>query len=274
MNDPRLTPARGDLAAAHLRGQVEADRFVDGVAHQVQYGVSALRETPSHMERLETQLLHGEIFTVYDLRDGWAWGQCALDGYVGYAHAEDLTAEIVAPTHRVTALRAIQFPFPDLKSQPHAYLSCNAKIAIVESNAAFSRSARGGWVPNAHLAPLEARVGDWAASAERLIGAPYLWGGKDSFGVDCSGLIQSALETAGIHAPRDADMQEAALGREVEFDPRALARGDLLFWEGHVGIMRDATHLLHANGFHMQTAIEPLRDTIARIGTPRCLKRL
>ena len=273
MNDPRLTPARGDLAATHLRGQVEAERFVDGVAHQVRYGVSALRETPSLSARLETQALHGEIFVVYDVREGWAWGQCALDHYVGYVRAEDLSAEIIAPTHRVAALRSVQFPLPDLKSQPHALLSCNAKVAIIESEAAFSRSARGGWIPSAHLAPLKARACDWVASAERLVGAPYLWGGKDSFGVDCSGLVQTALETAGIDAPRDADLQEAELGREIEFDAKRLARGDLLFWEGHVGIMANATHLLHANGFHMQTAIEPLSDAITRIGAPRRARR-
>ncbi len=160
-----------------------------------------------------------------------------------------------------------------MKTQPHAFLSCNAKVAVLESKAAFSRSARGGWIPSAHLAPLEARVSDWVASAERLVRAPYLWGGKDSFGVDCSGLVQTALETAGIGAPRDADMQEAELGREIEFDAKGLARGDLLFWERHVGIMANATQLLHANGFHIQTAIEPLLDAIGRIGAPRCVKR-
>ena len=278
--DPRLTPARGDVAAAHLKGQVEAERFVEGVAHQVQDGVSALRQTPSLSARLETQLIYGEIFTVYDVKSGWAWGQSALDEYVGYVRADSLSASIKAPTLRVASIRTAIFPEPSLKSQPHQILSCNAKIAHerFDEEANFIAIIGGGWVPMAHLAPIGHRATDWVTHAECLIGAPYLWGGKDSIAVDCSGLVQSALETAGIFALRDTDMQEATLGVTIEADLSALRRGDLLFWDGHVGIMRDAETLLHANGHHMQVVSEPLGVAIARIaengGPVTSLKRL
>lgn len=272
MTDPRLTPARGDVAAAKLKGEVEAARFVEASPRQVKYGVSALRETPSFTGRLETQLLHGEIFDVYDEGERWAWGQCALDGYVGYVLREDLDANLIAPTHRVSAIRAVVFPFADKKSQPHTSLSANAKVRVEAIDKGFARLARGGHVFADQLDALAARAVDWVASAERLVGVPYLWGGRDTLAVDCSGLVQGALETGGILALRDADMQEHSVGVELPRDT-ALQRGDLVFWDGHVGIMRSATELLHANAFHMRTIIEPLTETIARMGEPRTLRR-
>lgn len=274
MTDPRLTPARGDVAAAKLKGQVAAKRFVDGVAQQVRVGASVLREAPSFVARLETQLLYGEVFDVYDVdAEGWAWGQARLDDYVGYARADSFDAEIETPTHRVSVLRTLVFPEPDKKSQPPSPLSLNAKATITEERNGFGALSRGGWVYLKHLSAIDAVVADWVASAEMFVGLPYLWGGKDSSAVDCSGLVQTALETGGIRAPRDADMQETSVGHEISRDA-PLQRGDLVFWPGHVGLMRSATELLHANGFHMQTVIEPLEDAIGRAGAPRTIRRL
>lgn len=274
MNDPRLTPARSDVAAAKLKGKVEADRFVDAQPRQVRVGASVLREAPSFVARLETQLLYGDVFDVYDEdSDGWVWGQSQLDGYVGYARADSFDNEIQIPTHRVAVLRTLVFPEPDKKSQPPSPLSLNAKITVIDMQTGFAGMARGGWVYATHLAPIDAVVSDWVASAEHFVGQPYLWGGKDSSAVDCSGLVQTSLETGGVLAPRDADMQETSVGRSIPLDSK-LQRGDLVFWAGHVGIMRSATVLLHANAFHMQTVIEPLSETIARNGPPRTIRRL
>ena len=122
-----------------------------------------------------------------------------------------------------------------------------------------------------HLAPIDAREPDFVAIAERFLEAPYLWGGRTSEGIDCSGLAQTALMAAGIAAPRDSDMQEAALGRPLPLDDALaqLRRGDLVFWKGHVGVMRDAATLLHANGWAMKVASEPLAEARARIAEQR-----
>jgi len=264
VTDPRLTPARDDVAAAQLEGQVEAARYVQGVAHQVGVGATALREAPTHSSRLETQLLRGELFTIYDSVGGWAWGQAERDGYVGYAETGAFSAEIVPVTHRVSVLRTLVFPAPDIKSSPPYFLSLNAKVAVESVDGRFAKLAGGGFAIAAHLTPAAAITSDWATAAELFLHTPYLWGGKDSFGLDCSGLVQTALETGGIPAPRDSDLQEAALGRALSPDSQ-LQRGDLVFWNGHVGIMRNETELLHASGFHMMVEIEPLADAIARI---------
>jgi cell wall-associated NlpC family hydrolase len=265
--DPRLLPARGDIAAAHLKGLVEAERFVEGETKQVIAAAATLRRTLAPDARLETQLLYGEAFHVYEEKDGFAWGQAAMDSCVGYVSEKLLTAPVIKPTHRVSVLRTILFSAPDIKSAPLAFLSLNAKPAIAEEKGRFARNARGGWLIAAHLDPINAKRIDYVAAAELFLGAPYLWGGKDSLGLDCSGLIQSALERAGIAAPRDADMQEEALGVAMPFGPElnGLRRGDLVFWNGHAGIMLDGERLIHANAFHMQVAIEPLRTAAARI---------
>ena len=106
---------------------------------------------------------------------------------------------------------------------------------------------------------------DFVAVAERFLGTPYLWGGKTALGLDCSGLVQVALTACGVSCPRDSDMQEEALGTAVAADPSALLRGDLIFWKGHVAIVRGPDSLLHANAHHMAVAIEPVAQAVARI---------
>jgi cell wall-associated NlpC family hydrolase len=266
--DRRLTPARADVAAAHLKGQIEAARFAEGETRQIIVEAADLRERPAPNSRLETQLLFGEGFVVYDESDGWAWGQAALDDYVGYIASASLHAALGPPTHRISVLRTIAFPERDIKSAPHTFLSLNAKVAVETIESRFAKLADGHWVYAGHLTEIDAREHDFVAVALRFLGAPYLWGGKTASGLDCSGLVQLALESAGVRAPRDSDLQEQALGQAINVTPdlAGLQRGDLVFWEGHVGMMLDGALLLHANAFHMQTEIEPLREATERIG--------
>ena len=274
--DPRITPARPDVAARRLEGKVAAARFVEGTQKQIEVASATLRRRPAMDAIQESQLLFGEVFIVYDEAGGWAWGQAALDDYVGYTDPKALSTEIFAPTHRVAALRTYVFSAPDPKSAPLLLLSMNARITETRRTENFVAIARGGYVAARHLAPLDRTAPDWVAEAEKFVGAPYFWGGRESLGLDCSGLIQTALGAAGIAAPRDTDMMERALGSPA--DRANLRRGDLIFWPGHMGVMLDGTRLLHANSFHMATAIEPLAEAEARIGAVsgpiRTIKRL
>lgn len=264
--DTRRTPVRADLAAAHLRGQIEAPRYAEGAPHQVTAAVAPLRAKPDPDAEQETQLLFGDVFTVYDEADGFAWGQSQLDGYVGYVDIEALSAPVVPATHRITALRTYVFSRASLKSPPHYLLSLNARVTPEAQEGRYVKLARSGWVPANHIAPLDAEFApDWVAVAERFQGAPYLWGGRESLGLDCSGLIQSAMHAAGLPCPRDSDMQERELGHAASIDLDALQRGDLICWKGHIGVMLDGARLLHANAHHMATAIEPVREAVARI---------
>jgi cell wall-associated NlpC family hydrolase len=266
--DPRLTPARADLAAKELEGKVEAARFVDGRAYEVIEPQTPLRAAPEPDAPLLTEALKGERVAIYDTNaEGWAWGQLAADGYVGWLPANALAPAGAPPTHKVAALRTFVFPAPSIKLPPLEALPLGARLAIVrvEDHMAVTRS--GAFVPSPHLAPLDVDEPDFVAVAGRFLGVPYLWGGKTALGLDCSGLVQVALTAAGISCPRDSDMQEQALGvpTGTSADFADVQRGDLIFWKGHVAIVRDGANLLHANAFHMAVAIEPIAEAIARI---------
>jgi len=274
--DRRLTPARPDLAAAHLKGRIAAERFVEGRAAQVSRGVAGLHATPADAG-LQTQLLFGETFTIYEQKGDWVWGQASLDSYVGYARAECFAAPL-SITHRVFSLATPLLLAPDVKKGARDMLPMNAKLAVAEPGEAFMRLADGSYVFARHLAPLDSFVSDWVCVAERFAGVPYLWGGKTAAGIDCSGLVQTALEAGGIRSPRDTDMMESQLGTAIALDA-AVARGDLIFWKGHVGLMLDSQRIIHANGFAMEVSIEPLAEvrerTLVREGLPiRTIKRL
>jgi len=264
--DRRVTPARADLAADDLRGLVDAAAYAKGRSMRVVAASAPLRRAPDPNAPLETEALHGESVAVYDERDEWAWAQLQRDQYVGYLPAAALGAPCEA-THKVAALRTHAYPGPSIKLVPRMALSLGARVRIVAHEGDFAITADGLHLWSRHLAELSAHAPDFVAIAEMFLESPYLWGGRTSEGIDCSGLVQTALTAAGIAAPRDSDMQEAALGAPVAIDdPEApLERGDLVFWKGHVGIMRDSTTLIHANGWRMKTASEPLAEARKRI---------
>ena len=265
--DPRITPARPDLADERLRGTVEAPRYATGRLMRIVAPSTPLRPHPSPEVSIYTEALLGERVRIYDEHEGWAWGQLESDGYVGYLSAEALGPEHPAPTHRVAALRTFVYPGPNLKLPPLQHLSLGAAVSVIGREKEWARIGPTAFVFAAHLAPLASHESDFVAVAERFVGTPYLWGGKTSLGLDCSGLIQLSLAAAGIAAPRDTDMQQQALGAPVELAPdlSGLRRGDIVFWKGHMGVMLDAERLLHANGHHMAVAIEPLREAEERI---------
>jgi len=262
MADKRLTPARPDLAAAHLKGEVEAARFVPGEKFSIRQGRASLRIAPAEDAGQDSELLWGEAVTVYERKNGWAWVQAAKDGYVGYVKDSALGAPFTADA-RISVVLAPLISAPDIKSPLRDLLPLNAEVQRGRLEGDYHEIAEGCFLHYRHLTDLDERATDFVAVAERFSGVPYVWGGKSFSGLDCSGLIQTALQACGIACPRDTDMQQTALGETIT--GADLERGDLVFWKGHVGVMQDPTHLLHANGFHMQVASELLVEAVMRI---------
>jgi cell wall-associated NlpC family hydrolase len=227
-----------------------------------------VRRSPSPEAALDTEALKGERVMVDETTpEGWCRGTLEADGYAGWLPANALAAPGPAATHKVAVPRTLVFPGPSIKHPPIEALSLGCRLAIARLEEPFAITHSGGYIPARHLAPLDAVAPDLVAVAEQFLHVPYLWGGKTSLGLDCSGLVQIALTACGVPCPRDSAMQEQALGIALSpaRDLSGLRRGDLLFWKGHVALARDHATLIHANAFHMAVAIEPISEALARI---------
>lgn len=265
--DRRTTASNGRVAAAHLKGQVDAESFVTPERHRLGAIVADVLSNPNGNR--DRQLLRGATFNVLEVRDGFAFGYAEADGYVGWVEAAALISPNDMPSHKVSAARSYAKSSAGLKDMGQVIpLPFATEVAVLEENGGWCKIAwsrgtipRDLYIPTQHLRPIDQPETDPATVAERLIGTPYLWGGNSSFGIDCSGLVQAALLACATPCPGDSDMQEAAF-------PDASGpyqRGDLLFWKGHVAIVTDPNKIIHANAHHMAVAYEPIADAIARI---------
>jgi len=261
--DLRVTPLRDGVAARRLEGVVPAEVYLDPKPMTGGAPAAGIHRAPDLRSEQMDQLLFGEPFDALEEEaGGWVWGQARRDGYVGFVQAACLRPAGPAPTHRVAAIRTYAFEGPSIKSRAVGCYSINSLVTVEAVEGRLAKAAGAGWMAAGHLAPIGVFATDPVAVAERFLGAPYLWGGRESIGCDCSGLVQQALFACGRACPRDTD-QQAGMGQAI--GRQAFGRGDLVFWKGHVAIGLDAETILHANGHHMMTAVELLDGAIARI---------
>lgn len=254
--------------------------MTDHALFECAVAAAGLHNAPNALSPIDDQLLFGQRFHLHAISGDWVQGDVLspITGapyYTGFVRARYLQPAGAAPTHRVASLRAPIFAQPDIKGRIYRSLSLGAQIHVTSHEGDFAQIP-GGYMHNAHICERSLYAEDFVSIAERYMLLPYIWGGKSANGVDCSGLVQCALWAAGQDCPRDATDQQRIVGKavDVKSDLSELARGDLIYWPGHVGIMMDDAWMLHANAHHMMTDIEPLSEAVKRIGTIAAIRRL
>ena len=275
MINSRRIASNGRVAALQLRGKVEADRYVPGKPAHVCKTLADLCRRPDGGR--ERQLLFGDRVLIYEKCAGMSFVQSEKDDYVGYIANCALCETPISFTHIVLAPICHLYQEPDIKAPEVMTLTMGAKLVGSTAKNGFIQTHEG-WIKTNTIRKQEAGFTDPVSVAERLLNAPYLWGGNSAMGIDCSGLIQLACHLCGLNCPADSDMQAAELGYSLR-EHAPLQRGDLIFWEGHVAWVTAPEVILHANAFHMATVKEDLNSVIARIemqgdGKPLCYKRL
>jgi cell wall-associated NlpC family hydrolase len=258
--DPRTHAVRKDVADIALADRVFAPHYAKPLVHACLFAAVPMRSAPSYQADAVSELLRGEAFAVVDCAGDWEWGYSQHDNYVGYVPIGAI-GPYVAPTHVVSSPAALIFEDRGIKTPVFERLPMGARVTVIGTEGSFHQ-VDTGFIHDRHLSPIDQPEPDFVTVAARLTGVPYRWGGRSGDGIDCSGLVQTALAFAGIAAPRDSDQQQA-LGTAIDAD-EPLRRGDLIFLPGHVGMMADETHLLHANAFWMRVVTEPLADVLAR----------
>ncbi len=260
--DSRITPIRRDLASTAYKAIVKRKKYVTAKLATVKSTFTPLYSNKG--SKLSTQLLYGEECDVFETKNGWSWTQSRRDNYVGYTPTINLTRKIYKPNSKVISLRTVIYTKPDIKSVTKGYLSFNSLVEVIKIKGKYSLIKNLGWCPSLDLVKIKSSKFNHIDLSKQYLDTPYLWGGRDSMGIDCSGLIQNLHQINNRPFPRDTDMQEIFVTNEVKYE-KDLKAGDLVFWKGHVAMMIDNSNIIHANAYHMKTAIEPLSTAKKRI---------
>ena len=260
--DSRITPIRRDLASTAYKAVVKRKKYVTAKRATVKSAFTPLYSNKG--SKLSTQLLYGEECDVFETRNGWSWIQSRRDNYVGYTPTINLTRKIYKPNSKVISLRTVIYTKPDIKSVTKGYLSFNSLVEVIKIKGKYSLIKNLGWCPSLDLVKIKSSKFNHIDLSKQYLDTPYLWGGRDSMGIDCSGLVQNLHQINNRPFPRDTDMQEIFVTNEVKYE-KDLKAGDLVFWKGHVAMMIDNSNIIHANAYHMKTAIEPLSTAKKRI---------
>ena len=260
--DTRITPIRRDLASTAYKAIVKRKKYVTAKLATVKSTFTPLYANKG--SKLSTQLLYGEECDVFETKNGWSWIQSRRDNYVGYTPTINLTRKIYKPNSKVISLRTVIYTKPDIKSVTKGYLSFNSLVEVIKIKGKYSLIKNLGWCPSLDLVKIKSSKFNHIDLSKQYLDTPYLWGGRDSMGIDCSGLVQNLHQINNRPFPRDTDMQEIFVTNEVKYE-KDLKAGDLVFWKGHVAMMIDNSNIIHANAYHMKTAIEPLSTAKKRI---------
>lgn len=240
-------------------------------------------ENPAALQKIsgnDSQLIYGERLRMekQEAPEGWACVISCIDDYKGFIKKDFIEAVTVPDTHFVEALSTHIYPEPSFKTRPLMPLSFLSRLQISDDTETegFVRLDDGGWIFKDHISPVSALKNSPPSPVEtalRFLGTPYLYGGRTAAGLDCSALIQLALLRTGMDkCPRDTTEQEPVLGKDITGS--ALQKGDIVFFPGHVGIMKDDKNVINATARKMAAVTEPLDKLVDSYGPVTSARRL
>lgn len=216
-----------------------------------------VRKGPDALEECVNQLLYGEEVIIVRNNGIWGLAQSVHDSYEGYVPLNALKFH-QPKTHKVLVPRTHIYDAPNYKTDPRQILFFLSQVHVTgEIHNGFAKLYNGGWVFERHIMPINAQLQSPVDLAMMFLNAPYLWGGRSIDGIDCSGLIQMITMATGKPCPRDSTPQCKYFLKTGE-KVTSGQHGDLVYFDGHVGIMIDEKHVLSATARHMRTVIEPL----------------
>lgn len=234
---------------------------------------------PNHNSEIETECIFGDEVEIIGSKNKWRKCKNLSDNYIGWIYGNSF-GDIQKNNYKVVSIRTFLYSKPNIKSNLILCLTMGSKILVEDiqndwAQVTFKKDKKKiiGNILLKHIRKLDSKVNDWVSTAEKIIGVPYRWGGKNTIGIDCSALVQIALESVNFIAPRNSESQmNMALTEKKKNEP--LRRGMIVFWKGHVGIMRDPFNIIHANAYHMKVCSEPLNIVEKRMGKSKIKKIL
>ena len=225
----------------------------------------------------DTECLFGENLNVVKTDKDWSFVVCLEDKYKGWIKSNTYGTRQLT-THIVSSVRSFILIKPDIKSEIIHYLPIRSKVKIVkiEKNWAKiklneNKKYKFGYILKSNIIKKNDFKVNWVKYSELLMSVPYRWGGRDSFGIDCSALLQLTYAFTGKTLPRDSVDQlkffknnsnyTIKSSRELHF----FSRGNIIYWEGHIAIIKNKKYLIHASGFHGKVITEKIDEVIRRI---------
>lgn len=269
--DPRTNAFRPDLASVSVKPYAIATQYVEPILHQCVRGVLPLYQKPDEHSLLLSEIRFGEFLDVFEVRsDGFAWVQNRSDRFVGYVRIEAaLSQEVAALMNRICVPHTFMYSAPDLNAPIIDRLTLGSFVCLDGVAGDFYPLTSGGFVFKTHVAPSdEVANADYVFTAGQMLNVPYLVGGRTPLGIDNAGLVQLALDLAGIDAPRAVDQQRELFGLPLPCHWRDVVwnRGDIVFFDHpeHVGIMTGRDHIISATPSNMMVTVEPLEQLMSR----------